>query len=51
MIADLVAAVNNLEQTHKYVTYRSVLFPAPALRLTSYQCQTLTSRLKCVRLP
>src|SRR6266403_5009109 len=31
MIADLVGALNNLEQTHKDITYRSVLFPAPAM--------------------
>jgi hypothetical protein len=35
MIADLVGAMNNLEQTHKHITYRSVLFPAPALKPTS----------------
>jgi len=32
MIADLVGALNNLEQTHKDITYRSVLFPAPAMK-------------------
>ncbi len=32
MIADLVADLNNLEQTHKDTTYRSVLFPAPAMK-------------------
>jgi len=41
MIADLVGTMNNLEQTHKHVTYRSVLFPAPAFKPTRYQCDAL----------
>jgi hypothetical protein len=36
MIVDLVAALNNLEQTHEDITYKSVLFPAPASKSTSY---------------
>jgi hypothetical protein len=36
MTADLVGALNNLEQAHTIMTYRSVLFPAPALKGTSY---------------
>jgi hypothetical protein len=31
MIVDLVAALNYLKQAHKVMTYKSVLFPAPAL--------------------
>src|SRR5882757_3517347 len=30
MIADLVGALNNLEKIHEDITYKSVLFPAPA---------------------
>ena len=33
MIADLVGALNYLERAHKVMTYKSVLFPAPALEL------------------
>jgi hypothetical protein len=31
MIADLTGAMNNLGGTYKMMTYRSVLFPAPAV--------------------
>jgi hypothetical protein len=33
MIADLTDAMDNLERTYKFMTYRSVLFPAPAVRI------------------
>src|SRR5229473_7880345 len=35
MIADLTRAMSNLGRAHKLMTYRSVLFPAPAVRLTN----------------
>src|SRR6266705_3501936 len=36
MIADLIGVMNDPEQSKKAMTYRSVLFPAPAVRSTSY---------------
>ena len=46
MIADLVCTMNNLEHTHKVTTYKSVLFPAPAYRSTSYYSKTLVEDSK-----
>ncbi len=40
IIADLVGTVNNVEQTHKDITYKSVLFPAPALKIHGLLVQT-----------
>src|SRR5260370_40192848 len=34
MIADLTRSMSNLGRAHKFMTYRSVLFPAPAVRST-----------------
>jgi hypothetical protein len=36
MIADLVGALNYLKRAHKVMTYKSVLFPAPASEPISY---------------
>jgi hypothetical protein len=36
MIEDLVSALNYLKRVYKVMTYRSVLFPAPALESMSY---------------
>ena len=51
MIADLKGTINDLEYTHKFTTYRSVLFPAPDLRSESHQRQTLVEGSKNIRLP
>src|SRR5258707_2663320 len=34
MIADITCSMSNLGRAHKLMTYRSVLFPAPAVRST-----------------
>ena len=36
MTEDLVGALNYLKRAHKVMTYKSVVFPAPALESTSY---------------
>ncbi len=36
MIADLLGGLNYLKLAHRFMTYKSVLFPAPALESTSY---------------
>ncbi len=46
IIADLVGTVNNLEQTHKDITYRSVLFPAPASNIHDLLVQTTRKRFE-----
>ncbi len=51
MIADLVDALNYLKRAHKFMTYKSVLFPAPALESISYKCNTLVSGSENIRLP
>jgi hypothetical protein len=38
--------MNDLEQFNKVMTYRSVLFPAPAVRSTSYRCKALIGSSK-----
>jgi hypothetical protein len=43
--------MNDLEQSNKVMTYRSVLFPAPAVRSTSYRCKALVRSPKDVRFP
>jgi len=43
MIVDLEDALNNFEKARKVATYRSVLFPAPALEPTSYYCKALVN--------
>src|SRR5258708_39554260 len=35
MIADLTRSMSKLGRANKFMTYRSVLFPAPAVRLTN----------------
>src|SRR5258707_5858924 len=35
MIADLTRSMSKLSRAHKLMTYRSVLFPAPAVRSTN----------------
>ena len=51
MIADLVSPMNDLEWTHKAMTYKRVLFPAPAVRSTSYTCRAVIRNSKNVRFP
>jgi hypothetical protein len=46
-----MGTVNDLEQGYKVITYRSVLFPAPASRSTSHQCEALVGGLNNIRLP
>jgi hypothetical protein len=36
MIEDLVGTLNYLKRAHKVMTYKSVLFPAPAFESISY---------------
>jgi hypothetical protein len=43
--------MNELEHFNKVMTYRSVLFPAPAVRSTSYRCRALIGSSKDVRFP
>ena len=43
--------MNDIEQSNKVITYRSVLFPAPAVRSTSYRHKALISSSKDVRFP
>ena len=43
--------MNDVKQSDKVMTYRSVLFPAPAERSTSYVRKTLISSSKDVRFP
>ena len=51
MIEDLVGALNYLKQAHTVTTYKSVLFPAPALESTTCQCNALVSGSENIRLP
>ena len=52
MIADLVGALNNLKQAHTIMTYRSVLFPAPAIKMNKLLARkALVCGLKDIRLP
>ena len=46
MIADLLGIVNNFKQNDKVITYRSVLFPAPASRSTKSSVQGTRWRCK-----
>ena len=43
--------MNDLGQPSKIMTYRSVLFPAPAAQPTSYRCKVLICSLNDVRFP
>ena len=43
--------MNDVKQSNKVMTYRRVLFPAPAVQSTSYRCKALICRLKDVRFP
>jgi hypothetical protein len=46
MIADLVEFFNNSRRAYRDIAYRSVLFPPPASRTTSYQRKVLVRDLK-----
>ena len=43
--------MNNLEQSNQIITYRSVLFPAPAVRSSSYRQKAFINSSKDVRFP
>jgi hypothetical protein len=51
MIAELIVDMINLEDGHRNVTYRSVLFPQPAVRLAIHQCKQHASGYGSVRFP
>jgi hypothetical protein len=52
MIADLIGTVNNLEQTRDaIITYRSVLFPAPAFKVNKLLVQGSRCGSENIRLP
>jgi len=51
MIAELIGNINNLEYGHRRATYSNVLFPEPAIRLTSQQYNRRAEQLGSGRLP
>lgn len=51
IIADLEGVINNLEEAPRVMTYRSVLFPAPALRSTCLLASGTRWWLENIRFP
>ena len=51
MIAELFGNMSDLEYGHPRSTYRSVLFPQPAVRSTRHQCKHHAGSYRSVRFP